>query len=342
MCLLTVPLAAAKPSAATMAAAVARFNAALDAAAAGRGNLFAGSSNNPVAGGGTLGVKEGQQQAQQPRRRRFKKSCGTHARTADEEAALQPKLQAAELLVDREDASWLQGGTQARLLTDYIKNIQVHWHVIRKGDSYSDGNLSRDTIDKQMAVLNQRFEKANFQFTLASVDWTTNPSWFNVKQGSEDETAMRTSLHQGGLQDLNVYSASPMSSDGQLVAGFTKLPEYAQQNPQLDGCIILYDSLPGGQTYGLDRGMTLVHEVGHYFGLAHPWENGCNEPGDGIGDTPYSASAAYDCVPKNSCPNTWGMDPVTNPMQYSPDSCMTQFTTMQCKKMRANWYAFRA
>lgn len=36
----------------------------------------------------------------------------------------------------------------------------------------------------------------------------------------------------------------------------------AQDDPELDGCTILFDSLPGGSQYGLNLGMTLVHEIG--------------------------------------------------------------------------------
>lgn len=33
---------------------------------------------------------------------------------------------------------------------------------------------------------------------------------------------------------------------------------------ELDGCTILFDSLPGGSQYGLNLGMTLVHETGEH------------------------------------------------------------------------------
>jgi hypothetical protein len=42
-----------------------------------------------------------------------------------------------------------------------------------------------------------------------------------------------------------------------------------QDDPKLDGCTVLFDSLPGGSQYGLDLGLTLVHETGegHHSGV---------------------------------------------------------------------------
>lgn len=59
----------------------------------------------------------------------------------------------------------------------------------------------------------------------------------------------------------------------------------------IDGCQILAESLPGGGTLSeLYGGKVAVHETGHWFGLAHTFENGCNEPGDYVNDTPFEAS----------------------------------------------------
>ena len=63
---------------------------------------------------------------------------------------------------------------------------------------------------------------------LAGVDYTTNPEWFTVQQGTATEQAMKSSLHQGTMADFNVYSGQPRGAGGELIAGFTQLPMFSQ------------------------------------------------------------------------------------------------------------------
>lgn len=56
------------------------------------------------------------------------------------------------------------------------------------------------------------------------MDYTENRDWFNVQQGSGTEEDMKRKLHKGGMQDLNVYSAAPLGTGGEPIAGLTKLP----------------------------------------------------------------------------------------------------------------------
>ena len=76
------------------------------------------------------------------------------------------------------------------------------------------------------------------------------------------------------------------------------------------------------QTY--DEGKTAVHEVGHWFGLLHTFQDQTCEPGatgDFISDTPQEAVATEGCpVVKDSCPGQEGLDPVNNYMDYSSDA----------------------
>ena len=84
-----------------------------------------------------------------------------------------------------------------------------------------------------------------------------------------------------------------------------------------------------------NKGITLVHEAGHYFGLAHTFNaNTCSGDNDGIPDTPIERSPASGCpVGRDSCPNQRGLDPIRNFMDYSDDGCMTSgFTGMQVRK----------
>lgn len=59
-------------------------------------------------------------------------------------------------------------GTTARLLANQygplIKIVPTHWHVLRDGTTYNQGNIPLSLISKQMVVLNRVFKEANIQF----------------------------------------------------------------------------------------------------------------------------------------------------------------------------------
>ena len=74
---------------------------------------------------------------------------------------------------------------------------------------------------------------------------------------------------------------------------------------------------------GYNLGKTSVHEVGHWFGLLHTFQdNTCDagDVGDYIDDTPQESVSTDGCpVGKDSCPSSPGNDPVHNFMDYSTD-----------------------
>ena len=62
-------------------------------------------------------------------------------------------------------------------------------------------------IDRQISVLNQDFSGTGIQFQLADLDRTINPDWFdNAEPDTQQQTAMKNALRQGGAADLNLYS----------------------------------------------------------------------------------------------------------------------------------------
>jgi Pregnancy-associated plasma protein-A len=219
--------------------------------------------------------------------------------------------------------------------------VAVYWHIITNG---ADGAVSMGTIADQLDVLNDGFggnlggANAGFTFDLAAVDVTDNAAWYDAGPGSAEEAAMKQALKQGGPGDLNVYSTS-----GNAYLGWAYFPDIVGSGfDYLDGVVIDYRSMPGGP-YGdhYSLGGTLTHEAGHWAGLYHTFGGNCGGKGDYVADTPTERTPTGGCPEgKDSCPKP-GLDPIHNFMDYSYDSCYTEFTEDQATRMQVQFLFFR-
>jgi hypothetical protein len=129
---------------------------------------------------------------------------------------------------------------------------------------------------------------------------------------------MKRALRKGTYKTLNIYVLKHMTDE---FIGYCYFPEKTSAGSTVyirDGCSVQYDTLPGGSMPNFNLGHIATHEVGHWFGVYHTFQGGCEGEGDSVADTPAQASASEGCPEgRDSCPNQPGKDPIHNYMDYS-------------------------
>lgn len=233
--------------------------------------------------------------------------------------------------------------------------IPVVVHVIHNGEPIGVGaNISDAQVISQIQVMNEDFRRlagtrgsntnsvgadVEVEFCLAKqtpdgcitngidrLDMSSvNTSWStgNINSVLKPATIWDAALY------MNMWSVN--FSDNTLL-GYAQFPGGPANT---DGVVANYTYFGSNDAAGVtipgsyNLGRTMTHEVGHYVGLFHTFQGGCNGAGDQCADTPAVATPNFGCPTNaNSCPSA-GADMVSNYMDYTNDACMNVFTMDQ-------------
>ena len=214
----------------------------------------------------------------------------------------------------------LSGASGSLLGASDIRQLNPDWGTKLSGNTVSveQEHEIRFYIAGCESAGRRGIVRTNSQFTGCQIPDITNPSLGGSTPWSIDSF-------------INVYVAD-LEACG--LSGFSTQCDSLSEESSI--IVIDYRFLGRNNMEGLDRGFTLVHELGHYFGLSHPWGNdldGCISD-DGIEDTPNQSGPYYGCpsFPQRSCGSS---DYYFTFMDYVDDSCMELFTPGQINKMIA-------
>lgn len=242
-----------------------------------------------------------------------------------------------------------------------IVYIPVVFHIIHNNGLE---NISQAQIMDQIRILNEDFRRkegtAGFnsegvsadmqiEFRLAQYDPNGNKSDGIVRiQSTQTDNAgdaAKALSYWNSAKYLNIWVVKTINSSqvpgGGTILGYAQFPWTQSSRPTTDGVIIRSDQIGVVGTGQLSQGgRTLTHEIGHWLGLYHTFQDGCEggtsancaSQGDQVCDTPPVSESSTGCaVGKNSCTNDVPdlNDMVRNYMDYSDGSCLNTYTTGQ-------------
>jgi hypothetical protein len=239
--------------------------------------------------------------------------------------------------------------------------IPVVFHIIT---TYGPENITKQAMEDAIFTLNQSYRKwnldtlgvravfkklisdAHIEFRLATKDPMGNCSegFDRVYSELTDQAGdnVKYLSQWDNKRYLNVWVVRSINSTGVngTITGYSQFPWQAVTNAATDGIIMDYHYIKK-----FDK--TLSHEVGHYLGLYHTFQDGCSAnqslQGDLLSDTPPAAAANFGWnTSSNTCHNDVPdlPDMIENFMDYSDHHFL--FTPQQVKRMRSFLFSNRA
>lgn len=248
----------------------------------------------------------------------------------------------------------------SRATNDTIYTIPVVVHVIHNGGTE---NISDAQINSQIQVLNEDFRKMSgtngdgngvdtkIQFCLAhkNPDGKCCNGIVRVKSPlTNHQNYQRADLAHLSSWDatryLNIYIVKSMT------AGVLGYASYPGSPASQDGSVMRHTAFgtTGTVSGSSNLGRTASHELGHWFGLNHTFQDSCGTnvcaDGDHVCDTPPVGEPNYGCPDSvNSCHNDVPdvNDLIDDYMDYTDDACKSQFTAGQAARMQATLQTIR-
>ncbi len=234
-----------------------------------------------------------------------------------------------------------------------ISDAQIYSQIQVLNNIFADANETDDLI--LPAAFRNLKKTAGFHFCLAHVDPDGQPTTGITRSKIQDlsiackrEFGKRSIMHRvlGGVdiwdpaKFINVYV---VNREQCAVLGEAIYPWNA--NAEEDGIILDFRSVgysgQAAKNRPFHEGKTLVHELGHFFGLLHLSGDANNCSGnDFVEDTPPQSMEYYGCpdFPVSSCTTA---DMFMNYMSYVDDDCMHFFTKGQVERMRDQLAVYR-
>ena len=265
----------------------------------------------------------------------------------------------AKLLEDQMNAEADSKKVESRAA---IYTIPVVFHVIHTNGAE---NISRDQILDQMRVLNEDFNLLNsnrnklrsafaglaadcqIKFELAKIDPNGNctDGINRVYSSAGVQMDMATEPVKSLIiwpytKYLNIWVVSSIDggTSGGEILGYAVFPWTAKFSK--DGIVMKSDRVGTiGTAVASDSGRTLTHEVGHWLGLYHVFQDDCDN-GDKVDDTPPATGPFTNAncpAAGNSCSTDSPdkLDLWEDYMDYSNGSCQCLFTKLQKTRMHS-------
>ncbi len=249
--------------------------------------------------------------------------CGTPEPTAEQRAEVLKTLKA-------------RAGAMATADETIVIPVQFI-HVM----SGADGFISEQQRVDQVQVLNDAYSQYGISFCYDPAGQyppktVNNSLWFRMAPDTAAEIACKAS--QGVSPDtvLNFYTARPESG----LIGWATFP-FPKIDRKIDGIVMLDQSLPGSLETPYSNGNIAVHEVGHWLGLYHTFQGGCDGVGDEVVDTQDHPFPDSGCPTFGTSCSAGVSSPIKNFMNYVDGTCMSEFTPGQVARIKATVSAYR-